>query len=231
MRNPDGLVRLGMLALPLASLLALAGLYSAFKLGSGGILATGDNRAIVSTGYFVSVLFGNVLALTVLIFGVVALYAYLANGGQRILALGAMASSIVGISLMLSRAGVFAYAVPALSRSFLDGKPESIMIVDSIFAGPVGTVESVSSLLYSAGFFLFGIAIWRSGVLPGWAGVLIAVHAPLITGPVPLVGSVAGALLALVGGGWIAFSVLRDTPGRTESRATPSAGRASSREI
>ena len=64
------------------------------------------------------------------------------------------------------------------------------MIVDSIFAGPVGTVESVSSLLYSAGFFLFGIAIWRSGVLPGWAGVLIAVHAPLITGPVPLVGSV-----------------------------------------
>jgi hypothetical protein len=218
MRNPDGLVRLGMLALPLASLLALAGLYSAFKLGSGGILATGDNRAIVSTGYFVSVLFGNVLALTVLIFGVVALYAYLANGGQRILALGAMASSIVGISLMLSRAGVFAYAVPALSRSFLDGKPESIMIVDSIFAGPVGTVESVSSLLYSAGFFLFGIAIWRSGVLPGWAGVLIAVHAPLITGPVPLVGSVAGALLALVGGGWIALSAVRGIRGREEHR-------------
>jgi len=130
MRNPDGLVRLGMLALPLASLLALAGLYSAFKLGSGGILATGDNRAIVSTGYFVSVLFGNVLALTVLIFGVVALYAYLAKGGQRTLALGAMASSIVGISLMLSRAGVFASAVPAFSRSFLDHKPESIMIID-----------------------------------------------------------------------------------------------------
>jgi hypothetical protein len=96
LRNPDGLVRLGILALPLASLLALAGLYSAFKLGSGGILATGDNRAIVSTGYFLSVLFGTVLALTVLIFGVVSLYAYLANGGQRTLALGAMASSLVG---------------------------------------------------------------------------------------------------------------------------------------
>ncbi len=231
MRNPDGLVRFGMLALPLASLLALAGLYSAFKLGSGGILATGDNQVIVSSGYFVSVLFGNVLALTVLIFGVVALHAYLANGGQRILALGAMASSIIGIALMLSRAGVFAYAVPALSRSFLDGNLESIRIVDSMFAGPLGTVESVSILLYSAGFVLFGVAIWRSGVLPGWTGVLVAVHAPLITGPFSVAGSVAGALMALVGGGWIAFSVLRDTPGRTESRATPRAGRASSREI
>ena len=45
---------------------------------------------------------------------------------------------------------------------------------------------------------------------------LIAVHAPLITGPVPLVGSVAGALLTLVGGGWIALSAVRGIPGREE---------------
>jgi hypothetical protein len=231
LRNAEGLVRLGMLALPLAGLLALVGLYSTAKLGSGGILATGDNLAIVSAGYFVSVLLGSVLALTVLIFGVVALYAYLANGGQRTLALGAMVSSIVGIALMLSRAGVFAYAVPALSRSFLDGNPESIRIVDSIFAGPLVTIESVSILLYSAGFVLFGIAIWRSSVLPGWTGVLVAVHAPLVSGPFTLVGSVAGALLALAGGGWIAFSVLRDPPDQAEALATPRAGRANSREI
>ena len=83
LRNIEGSVRLGMLALPLAGLLALAGLYGASKLGSGGILATGDNRAIVSTGFFVSVFLGNVLALTVLIFGVMALYAFLANGRSR----------------------------------------------------------------------------------------------------------------------------------------------------
>ncbi len=98
MRNNDGLIRLGVLALPLAGLLALVGLYSTFKLGPGGILASGDNRAIVSTGYFLSVFLGNVLALTVLIFGVVALYAYLANSRQRALALGAMILSIVGIA-------------------------------------------------------------------------------------------------------------------------------------
>jgi hypothetical protein len=35
-RDTDALIRLGVLALPLAGLLALVGLYSNFKLGSGG---------------------------------------------------------------------------------------------------------------------------------------------------------------------------------------------------
>ena len=53
-RDTEGLIRLGVLALPLAGLLALVGLYSTFKLGSGSILASGDNRAIVSAGYHAS---------------------------------------------------------------------------------------------------------------------------------------------------------------------------------
>jgi hypothetical protein len=152
------------------------------------------------------------LALTVPIFGAVALYAYLADGAQRTLALGAMASSIVGISMTLSRLGVFAYAVPALGRSFLDGNQESIRILGRIFAGPLGVVEIASILHYSASFVLFAIAIWRSGVLPGWAGVLMADNGSLISGPFPGVGSVVGALLAFVGGGWIALGALRGTP-------------------
>ena len=220
-QNTDGLIRLGVLALPLAGLLALVGLYSTLKLGPGGILASGDNRAIVSAGYFLSVFLGNVLALTVLIFGVMALYAYLANSRERTLALGAMVLSLVGIALILSRVGVLAYTIPALSRSFLNGNPESIRILDYIFAGPLGTIENLSLLFYSAGFILFGIAIWRSGALPRWAGVLVAVHAPLISGPFSVVGSVAGALLALVGGGWIALSVLRGPPARVGAEAEP----------
>ena len=78
-RNNDGLIRLGVLALPLAGLLAVVGLYSSFQLGTGGILATGENRAIVGSGYYVSQLLGNALALILLIFGVMALYSYLAN--------------------------------------------------------------------------------------------------------------------------------------------------------
>ena len=49
--------------------------------------------------------------------------------------------------------------------------------------------------------------------LPGWAGVLMAAHAPLISGPFSAVGSVAGALVAIVGGVWISLGALRGIPG------------------
>jgi hypothetical protein len=166
-----------------------------------------------------SVFWGNVLALAVLIFGVIALYAYLVNARERALALAAMILSIFGIALTLSTVGVNAYAIPALRRSYLNGRTESIRILDYIFAGPLGTISTLVFLLYSAGFILVGIAIWRSGVLPKWAGVLVAVHAPLISGPFSVVGSVVGALLALVGGGWIALSVLRGLAAQADPEA------------
>jgi hypothetical protein len=78
-----------LLAMPLAGLLGLGGLYSTSKVGRRGILSSGDNQAIVSTGYFVSQLLGNGLALMPLIFGVMALFAYLGNNSERALALGA----------------------------------------------------------------------------------------------------------------------------------------------
>ncbi len=222
-QNGEGLVRLGVLALPLAVLLALVGLYSSLKLGSGGILASGDNQAIVSSGYFVSQFLGNGLALTLLIFGVMALYAYLANSSVRALALGAMVLSIFGIALQLIGLGVFAFAIPALSHSFLDGSSESIRILDYIFEGPFRIIVTLALLLYVAGFILWGVAIWRSGALPRWAGVLVAVHAPLLVfGPLSVVGPVIGALLALVGGGWIAMSILRRSPpARMQAEAEP----------
>ena len=222
-RNNDGSIRLGVLALPLAGLLALVGLYSSFQLGTGGILSTGDNRAIVSSGYYVSQLLGNALALTLLIFGVMALYAYLANSMVRTLALGAMVLSIFGIALQLIGLGVFAFAIPALSQSFLEGHSESINILDYIFEGPFRIITTLALLLYLAGFILWGVAIWRSGVLPKWAGVLVAAHAPLlIFGPVSVAGPVVGAVLAFVGGGWVALSVLRSSPpARVQAEAEP----------
>ena len=111
-RNTDGLIRLGVWALPLAGLIGLVSLYGIFKLGPGSIVASSDNQAVVSSGYFVSQFVGSAVALTVLIFGVMALYAYLVNTGQKTLALGALVLSIVGIALDLTEVGVYAYTVP-----------------------------------------------------------------------------------------------------------------------
>jgi hypothetical protein len=140
----------------------------------------------------------------------------------RALALGAMVLSIFGIALQLIDLGVFAFAIPALSQSFLEGHSESINILDYIFAGPFRILTTLALLLYLAGFILWGVAIWRSGVLPKWAGVLVAAHAPLLLfGPVSVMGPVVGALLALVGGGWVALSVLRSSPAQVQAEAEP----------
>jgi hypothetical protein len=133
-----------------------------------------------------------------------------------------MILSIIGIALTLTGLGVFAYAVPALSEAYLNGQEESaIPILDSIFAGTFETITTVVFLFYSAGFILFGVAIWRSGVLPKWAGVLVAFHAPLISGPFSNVGSVVGALLAVVGSVRIGLSVLRSPSAPREAEAEP----------
>ncbi len=88
-----------------------------------------------------------------------------------------------------------------------------------IFADPTRSVFYAAFLLYSAGFILFGFAVWGSGTLPQWAGVLLALHAPLISAPLPDLFSVLGALLLLVGGGWVAFTVLRRPPGQMRVQA------------
>jgi hypothetical protein len=89
--------------------------------------------------------------------------------------------------------------------------------------GLTRSVLYVAFLLYSAGFILFGFGVWSSRALPKWAGVLLALHAPLFTAPLPNLFSVLGALLLLVGGGWITFTILRRPPAQGAS-AEPEPG-------
>jgi len=88
-----------------------------------------------------------------------------------------------------------------------------VVLANAIFGDPTQSVFYAAFLLYSAGFILFGFGVWGSRALPKWAGVLLALHAPLLTAPLPDLFSVLGALL-LVSSGWIAFAVLRSPPAR-----------------
>jgi hypothetical protein len=223
-QSSEGLIRLGLLALPLAGLLFLVGLSSTFRVFEPFVFATEEPQYVLTSGFFVRQFVGTILALTLLIFGVVALFAYLANRSGRALPLAAMVLSIVGIALSLSGSGIVVYTLPALGEAYLSGQVETaITVADAILTtGPWQTISAVVFLLYSAGFILFGVAIWRSGVLPQWAGVLVAVHAPLVSGPfLPAVVSVVGTLLAVLGGGWIVLSVLRSPSAPRESEAEP----------
>jgi hypothetical protein len=77
----------------------------------------------------------------------------------------------------------------------------------------------VSVLLQFVGNVLLGVAVWRSGILPKWAGALWA-FAPVLMYVFGLANAMtigaqaapptvpAGAVLLAIGGAWIAFSVL-----------------------
>jgi hypothetical protein len=77
-----------------------------------------------------------------------------------------------------------------------------------------------SILLLFVGNVLLGVAVWRSGTLPKWAGALWAA-APVLMYVFGMVYAMtigaqatpptvpAGCVLLVIGGAWIALSVLR----------------------
>jgi len=210
-------VRLGLLTLPLAGLLLTWGVIATSPFFDSSDVVVGPEeaaRTYISVGYFLSQFVGYVVGLTLLTVGVFALTVYLSEIRRERWTLVAMVLSILGIGLLLSHYGLSAYAVPVLGKAYLNGVHNAVVLANSIFGEPTQSVFYVAFLLYSVGFILFGFGVWSSGALPKWAGALLAVHAPLLTAPIPDLFSVLGALLLVVGGGWITFTVLRRPPTR-----------------
>jgi hypothetical protein len=215
-------VRIGLLALPLAGLLTLLATIAStafFDFSDAAVDPDEVAQAYGSSGYFLSQFAGYVLGLTLLTLGVFALTVYLSDIRGERWTLGAMVLSILGIGLLLSHYGLRAYAVPALGGAYLSGEQGAVEMANVIFADPTRSVFYAAFLLYAAGFILFGFAVWGSETLPRWAGVLLALHAPLLSAPLPDLFSVLGALLLLLGGGWVAFTVLRNPPARMRAQA------------
>ncbi len=222
-QHTSNLVRFGILTLPLSGLLTFVGLLGRYDVPNPRDDPKGAVQAAGSTEYFVSQLVGNVLGLTVLIFGIIALTAYLANTRTRGLALAGMVFSIAGVAVGLSGLGVTTYALPEISRAYQSGQQDVLVIVTAIYGSVVRELFVPVVLLYTTGFILFGVAIWRSGVLPRPAAISFGLHAPLVEGffraQLSWV-SVVGALLFLFGGGVIAFSVFRrPSAGEAEANA------------
>ncbi len=86
----------------------------------------------------------------------------------------------------------------------------------------------VSFLLMLVGNALLGVAVWRSGILPKWAGALWVAGSslpvlgmfyallPSVADSTPLTVPVGAALL-VISGGWMAWSVLRGPSAETVS--------------
>ena len=224
--NTHTLIRLGILALPVSGVLTLVGLIGRYDMPSPRLDPKAAAQAASTTGYVVSQFLGNVLGLALLIFGVLALTVYLAETRVKRVALAAMILSIAGIAPIMSAMGVTTYALPVLGRSYLSGQQDAMQIVSTIFSNPLTSIFLVTFLLYAAGFILFGVAIWRSGVLPRQAAITVGVHAPLFASFIqspPSILTLVGSLLFIFGGALVAWTVLRrpsaGVPG-TQARPT-----------
>ena len=132
-----------------------------------------------------------------------------------------MVLTVFGCALFLPAMGVSTFAAPAEGQAYLAGI-EGFSKLPPSFADTVFALTSlVVIVLLFVGNVLLGVAVWRSGTLPGWAGAIWAaaavfmyplgiVYAAVILGVQSTPRTVlVGASLLVIAGGWVAWSALR----------------------
>ena len=221
-RQTNNLVTFGILALPLSGLLTLWGLLGRYTAPNPRVDFEAAAKVASSTSFIVSQFVGNIGGLALLILGIFALTAYLANSRARSLAVAAMILSILSLALVLPALGVTTYTLPVLGHAYLNGQEDAKAIGDALFGNPLRTVIYIPVFaLYATGFILFGVAIWRSGILRKGAALALGIHAPLVSSfikPQPNLLVVLGALLFIMGGVFITLDVFRGPPTRRRRR-------------
>ncbi len=175
----------------------------------------------VSTNYYgLKHLLNSGLGLILGIFGTFALGAYLARSRAGRLGLVAMVITVLGSTLFLMPMGASTFAAPEEGQAYLAGMEEYHKLPTSLAVTAQTATLGVSILLGFVGNVLLGVAVWRSGILPKWAGALWA-FAPVLMYVFGLAYALtigaqatpptvpAGAVLLAISGAWMAWSVLR----------------------
>jgi len=176
-------------------------------------------RFVTTNGYALKHLFLSDLGIIFVIFGTFALGAYLTRSPAGRMGLVAMVLAIFGHALFLTIGGVSTFSVPQEGQAVLAGM-EEFGELPTILANTLQTATfGVSILLGFVGNVLLGVAVWRSGILPKWAGALWA-FAPVLMYIFGLVYALtigaqatpptvpAGAVVLAISGAWMALSVL-----------------------
>jgi hypothetical protein len=125
------------------------------------------------------------VGLMLLIPGLIGLYARLVNRTGW-LGLAGFLLTLLSLLVMMGISAVDMLIWPSIGQV----QPDLILTVEGEFnqsSGPFAATISLIvpfSMIGSLGFILLGIAIWRSGLLPRWAGLLLAIGGPLyLIGP------------------------------------------------
>jgi uncharacterized membrane protein len=166
--------------------------WSGFALALGGVVAAlfwilHPEESVLLTdpdGYQTEHIL-DVLGLMLLIPGLMGLYARLVDRTGW-LGFAGFLVTLLPLLIMMGISVVDVLIWPSLARV----QPDLILTAEGEFIQSSGPFAATISLIVpfamigALGFILLGIAIWRSQVLPGWAGLFLAIGGPLyLIGP------------------------------------------------
>ena len=189
-------------------------------------------RFVTTNHYVLTHVFGSILGLILSIFGTFALGVYLARSRAGRMGLLAMVITVLGSALFLPAVGVSTFAAPEEGQAYLAGIEGLAELPTSSADIAFGAISLLVVVLLFVGNVLLGVAVWRSGTLPKWAGALWAA-APVFMYPLGLVYAatigpastpptvLVGALLVVVGGGWISLRAMRQPSTHVGVEAQP----------
>jgi hypothetical protein len=211
-------VRLGALALAVAGVLFV--LYPAIRPYSDEMSLQGA-AAFASNAWIVA----HVLAMLGFVLvglGLLALYRTLRDTPAEGLALLTLVASWIGIGLTLPYYGAEAFGLHVLGQEAIRQDSAAMLVLaDDVRYGPGIYLFGAGLLLLGIGAILAAVAVWRSGALPRWSGILFglafALYIPQFFTSPPI--RVAHGLLVTAGCVWLAFSIWQAQVWRTVPRS------------
>lgn len=219
-----GWIRVGLFALPVYGLLTA---YATLKPQPNQVSdPDGWARFVSSTSYLVGHVAGNVLGTALAIFGTFALGAFLVTSRAPRLALSGMVLAVAGHILFTVPGAISTFATPAIGTAYLAGNRD-VMALE--FSPVMTAILALGLLLAVTGNTILGVAIWRSGTLPRWAGVIWVVATLIFyvlgaalgmaTTGASLPTQPVGAALMAISGAWIAWAATRSPDSISYRRA------------
>ena len=149
------------------------------------------------------------VSIVLILLGLVGLYVRYAD---RMGSLGLVAFLVAffGNALLVAGSFVDAFVLPTVALE-----------LPKVFEAPplpLSIALTLTYVLFLLGYVLFGTVIIRSGVLPRWAGLLLAVGAPLFVVGVDTLQliTVLGAVLFGVGWAWLGYVLVSDRVGSAQ---------------
>jgi hypothetical protein len=136
----------------------------------------GFARYVTTTEFLISHLVASIIGAAIGVLGFLALFTFLALRVPSRLAAVGLALAVVGNVLITAIFGMAAFGQPAIGRLYLAGQTaEAVATYDDMYGAPLTATAAAGILVLVAGVMILGVAIARSRVLPGWAGIGLAV--------------------------------------------------------